>query len=572
MARNRDPLASVSAFATPQTQPIPGRTDQVRNNAGGYDFAKDTWQRLEDFLVLGSVGGTYYAGERELTTDNVGALFEAIAEDGPRVVQLILDISTAQPPRAPKPSPAIFALAAAHVRGNQETRGKARRALPFVCRTTDHLSKWFGYRKQLSGKVNPQGGASPIMGASARRALTLWFLEGTAEEVAFRACKAMQRKTPAGESFQLRDALRLAHPHPRQFRTPELAAKLQEPDRRTLLGWIAGTIPDDVARDELVTVDKYLTAKAATTVKQAVRIVVEERVPWEFLPSDLLREPKVWDALVGTVGLTALLRNLARMTRLGTLRPMADATGRAVARLTERDALLRARIHPMDAFLALRVYGSGRSQPNPRVPAHSWAPVPAILDALEETYELSFGAVEPTGKRMLIAVDSSGSMSGGWYGGPVMVGGSVIGSPYEVGCAMAVMLARIEKGNAHVIDVDTSVHGSKVTPRTNLREIKSWRPSGGGTDLSLPFQWAQRERMEVDGIIVFTDSETWAGARHPSQALESYRRTTAAQARLVVASMTAAGHTVGDPQDPGVLNMAGLDASLPMVVSGFLRS
>ncbi|MFI6813294.1 TROVE domain-containing protein [Nonomuraea sp. NPDC050328] len=556
---------------TPQTQPIPGHTNQVRNNAGGYSFAKDTWQRLEDFLILGTTGGTYYAGERALTTDNVGVLFEAIAKDGPRVVQLIVDISTAKPPRAPKPGPAIFALAAAHVRGDQETRGTARRAVPLVCRTTDHLAKWFGYRKQLSGKASVRGGASPVMGASTRRALTLWFLEGTAEEVAFRACKAMQRKTPAGESFQLRDALRLAHPHRRQFRTPELSAKLLEPGRQTLLGWIAGTIPDDVARDELVTVDKFLTAKAVTNVKQAVRVVVEQRVPWEFLPSELLREPEVWDALVDTVGLTALLRNLARMTRLGTLRPMGDATRRAVARLTDRDALVRARIHPMDAFLALRVYGSGRSQPNPRAAAHTWAPVPAVLDALEETYELSFGSVEPSGRRLLVAVDSSGSMSGGWYGRAVEVGGSMIGTPYEVGCAMAVMLARIEKGNAHVIDVDISVHRSRVTPRTNLREIRSWRPSGGGTDLSLPFTWAAGERLAVDGFVVLTDSESWAGRSHPSQALESYRRTTSAQARVVVAAMTPAGHTIGDPGDAGVLNMAGLDASLPMVVNGFLR-
>jgi 60 kDa SS-A/Ro ribonucleoprotein len=49
---------------------------------------------------------------------------------------------------------------------------------------------------------------------------------------------------------------------------------------------------------------------------------------------------------------------------------------------------------------------------------------------------------------------------------------------------MAVMLARIERGNVHVIDVDSSVHASKVTPRTNPREIASC----GGTDLSLPFR------------------------------------------------------------------------------------
>ncbi|MEV8639425.1 TROVE domain-containing protein, partial [Streptosporangium sp. NPDC051023] len=312
---------------------------------------------------------------------------------------------------------------------------------------------------------------------------------------------------------------------------------------------------------------RFLTAKAVTTPAEAVRVVTEARVPWEFLPDAMLREPAVWEALVDTVGMTALIRNLARMTRLGALKPMGDATRRAVARLTDREALLRARIHPMDAWLALRVYNSGSSQPNPRADRQTWTPVPAISDALEETYELSFGTVEPSGKRLLVAVDSSGSMT---YG--VTANGSPIGTAYEVGCAMAVMLARIERGNVHVIDVDTRVHASKVTPRTNLREIASWRPSGGGTDLSLPFQWAAQERLAVDGIVVFTDNETWAGRSHASQALASYRSFINSATRVVVAAMTPGGYTIGDPADPGVLNIAGLDASLPMVVNGFVRS
>ncbi|WP_214411679.1 TROVE domain-containing protein [Sphaerisporangium fuscum] len=556
----RDPLAFVSTIATPQTQRIPGRADQVRNAAGGYVYAKDLWTRLEDFLILGTTGGTYYVGEDKLTADNADVLFQAIAEDGPRVVALLTDISTARPPRAPKNRPALFALAAAYAKGDADTRQAAKVALAKVARTTDHLASFFGYYKNLGGKATGRGTA-PVVGRGLRTALGSWFLEGSPDDVAFRACKAAQRKTPSGEAFSLRDVLRIAHP----------AADNEQ--RKTLFGWIAGNVTDDEARDELPSVDRFLTAKAVTSVDQAVRVVTEARVPWEFLPDAMLREAAVWDVLVDTIGLTALLRNLARMTRLGTINPMSDATRRTVARLTDGNALLKARIHPMDAWLAMRVYASGRSRPNPRADVQTWKPVPAILDALEETYELAFGTIEPSGKRLLVAVDSSGSMSGSHYGGgQVMSGGSPLGTPYEVGCAMAVMLARIEKGNVHVIDVDTSVHASKVTPRTNLREIASWRPSGGGTNLSLPFLWAAQERLDVDGFVVFTDNETWAGRAHPSQALTAYRHSYNGDARVVVAAMTAVGNSIGEPADAGVLNMAGLDASLPMVVNGFIRS
>ncbi|GGK61571.1 RNA-binding protein [Sphaerisporangium melleum] len=551
----RDPLASVSTIATLQTQRIPGRADQVKNAAGGYAYAKDTWTRLEDFLILGTSGGTYYVGEDKLTADNADVLFKAITEDGSRVVALLVDVSTARPPRAPKNRPALFALAAAYAKGDADTRQATKTALSKVARTTDHLAMFFGYYKNLGGKATGRGSA-PVVGRSLRTALGSWFLDGSPDDVAFRVCKARQRKTPQGEAFNLRDVLRIAHP------------SADGDQRKTLFGWIAGNISDDEARDELPAVDRFLTAKAVTTVDQAVRVVTEARVPWEFLPDAMLREAKVWDALVDTVGMTALVRNLSRMTRIGTLKPMGDATRRAVARLTNAEAIHRARIHPMDAWLAMRVYASGRSQPNPRADAHTWQPVPAILDALEETYELAFGAVEPSGKRLLVAVDSSGSMS---WGGGIVVGGSPLGSPYEVGCAMAAIMARIEKGNVHVIDVDTSVHTSKVTPRTNLREIASWRPSGGGTDLSLPFLWAARERLDVDGFLVLTDNETWAGRQHPSQALAAYRSGINANSRVVVATLTPGGYSIGDPTDAGVLNMAGLDASLPMVVNGFIR-
>ena len=136
---------------------------------------------------------------------------------------------------------------------------------------------------------------------------------------------------------------------------------------------------------------------------------------------------------------------------------------------------------------------------------------------------------------------------------------------------MAAMVKRIEGANAHVIDVDTAVRNSRITARTELRQIASWKPSGGGTDLSLPFAYAARHHRNMDGFVVLTDGETWAGHRHAFQALDGYRRRCNPAARVVVASMTAAGHTIGEPGDPGVLNVAGMDASLPKVVTGFIR-
>ena len=53
----------------PQTAPIPG-TNQIRNSAGGFVWAVDEWTRLRRFLILGSEGGSYYAGEWNPAREN----------------------------------------------------------------------------------------------------------------------------------------------------------------------------------------------------------------------------------------------------------------------------------------------------------------------------------------------------------------------------------------------------------------------------------------------------------------------------------------------------------------------
>ena len=550
----RDPLAAVGLTATPQIQRILGRTDQVRNNAGGYVFAKDLFTKVEDFLILGTTGGTFYITEDRLTVDNAGWLIQAIQADGTRVVQLITEVSTARPPRAPKNRAAVFALAMVFSCGDPAAVQAAKAAFARVVRTTDHLSMFFGYAKQLRGKAAGQG-TSLVTGRALRSALASWFLAGEVDAIAWKACKARQRVTPAGETFALRDALRIAHP------------KANTAERRALLGWLAGKVSDGEARSQVRAVDAFLSAQAATTEAAAIAIATERKVPWEFLPSGLLASPAVWEALVPHLGMTALLRNLARLTRLGVLGPFAPANETVTARLRSAEALRNGRIHPMDVFLALRVYLSGLSQPDRRAERHIWTPVAEISDALEEAYELSFGHVQASGKRMLVAVDSSGSMS--WK--QLTLSGSPLGSPYEVGCAMAAILKRIEGGNVHVIDVDTQVHPSRITARTRLREIGSWPPSGGGTDLSLPFTHATKRKMEVDGFALFTDGETWAGRQHASQALAAYRRKYNSGARVVLASMVAVGHSIAEPEDAGVLNIAGMDAALPMVATEFIR-
>jgi 60 kDa SS-A/Ro ribonucleoprotein len=75
----------------------------------------------------------------------------------------------------------------------------------------------------------------------------------------------------------------------------------------------------------------------------------------------------------------------------------------------------------------------------------------------------------------------------------------------------------------------------------------------------------------VDVFVVITDSETWAGAIHPSQALQEYRTRFNPKAKMIVVGMTSNGFTIADPADPLSLDVVGFDTSTPNVVAEFCR-
>jgi len=555
-----DALSAYHSFArnTPQSHPIPGReTEMARNGAGGFSFTKDVWTRLGDFLILGTEGGTYYADERSHTISNVAVVRQALELDGSRAVALAVEISTARPARAPKPYPALYLVAAALATGDLDARRAAADAVPRVARTTDHLSHLFGYYKTLKGRPGRGGvGLAAPSSVVVRRAWANWFTQAPPDTVAHKILKAGQRKTGDGEAFTPGDLLRIAHPRP--------ANPVQEAVFQLALG---RKTPMEVS-GFLASAKAFYEANRVTTTAEAVRAINAYHVPWEFLPDAVLKSPDVWEALVPHLGMTALIRNLSRMTTIGTLGPFRQSNGRVAKRLRNPSELAQGRIHPFDLLLAHRVYSSGRAQPHPNAPVRTWSPVGEVVRALSDAYSLAFASAERTDARMVIAVDGSGSMMN--Y--RIQHGGSSLGSAYHVCSAVAAMLAGTCSDQTWLMEFDSRPRPSQVHPGMSLSEVFSKRCGGGATDLAAPVGWALANGVVTDLFVLLTDGETWAGQRHASQVLAEYRARYNPNARLVIASTTAAGYSVGDPRDPGVLNIAGFDSAVPTLVNGFARA
>lgn len=532
---------------TSQRQPIPG-TNQVPNSAGGYAWAVDDWTCLDRFLILGSQGGSYYATEQKLTAENADAVRRCIETDAPRAIARIVEISESG--RAPKNDPALFALAMAAAFADERGRKLALAALPRVARTGTHLLHFAAFVENFRG-----------WGRGLRRAIAAWY-EGKADrDLAYQVVKYQGR-----DGWTQRDLLRLAHPKP------------ATETRQLLYNWVTQGWPgvgDETHPDEaLRPIWAFERAKRATTAGEVIALIRDYRLPREAIPTEWLREPAVWEALLVDLPMTATIRNLATLTRVGLLVPGSDALRTIVGRLGDGERLRKARVHPIQVLAALKTYAAGRGLRGKQ----TWTPVPQVLDALDGAFYAAFGNVPATGKRWLLAIDVSGSMDGGAIAGIPGL------TPRVASGALALVTANAERDYTMVAFTsgpggyggqwgggDAGLTRLTISPRQRLDDVTRAMASlpMGGTDCSLPMRWAQKQQLPIDVFMVLTDSETWAGNIHPTQALRDYRRAINPEAKLVVAGMVSNNFTIADPNDAGMLDVVGFDTAAPTLIADF---
>lgn len=535
---------------TPQSQPIPGTT-QVRNSNSGYSWQVDDWTRLDRFLVLGAEGGTYYIGERELVKQNHDALIRCIKADGVRAVNRIVEISDAG--RAPKNDPAIFALALVAAHGNAEAKALAFLNLGKVCRIGTHLFHFAEYVNALRG-----------WGRGLRNAVGRWYVSREAGALAVQAVKYQQR-----DGWSHADLLRLAHPkapsveHDAVFRWMLTGAdSLGEREVKRKVG-----VEDRVAKYAAVgELPKFIGAfervKQTTNVIEVVKLIDQFDLPREAIPTQWLNEAAVWEALLERMPMTAMIRNLGKMTSLGLLKPFSDGKKLVLRKLKDETALKRARLHPLAVLVAQKIYAQGHGDKG----SLKWSPVSAVVDALDEAFYATFQNVEPCGNPVLLALDVSGSMGGG------SVAGSCL-TPREASAAMALVTAATEE-EYHIMGFSDRFIPLNISPRMRLDDVVK-RISNlpfEATDCALPMLWATRNKVNVCGFITYTDSETWAGNIHPAQALRQYRAEFVGDAKAVVVGMTSNGFTLADPNDRGMMDVVGFDTTAPAVIADFVRS
>jgi hypothetical protein len=307
-----------------------------------------------------------------------------------------------------------------------------------------------------------------------------------------------------------------------------------------------------------------ITPEAALATMNTVR-----RVQREHLPTHLMSSPAIWTHLLKDMGLTALIRNLGKLSSIGV---MASRRQEIIAMLGNDKQIRDSKIHPFAVLVAMKVFSKGAGE----LGSMTWPIDGYIVTALSNTFIKSFGNIPKTGKRIMVALDVSGSMSMAFCAGST----SVSCRDGSVAMAMATVLAeRDENGqlspNTHVYSFTTTfknvTSGFSAPGLTLEQALRATNDVFGGTDCALPMTHATDKRIPIDAFIVYTDSETYAPTVHPQVALEQYRTSMGIDAKLIVVGMASNCLSIADPKDKNTLNLAGFDTSTPTIMSMFIN-
>lgn len=300
-------------------------------------------------------------------------------------------------------------------------------------------------------------------------------------------------------------------------------------------------------------------------VPLACALIRSGRLVREHVPTTLFGSKEIWLTLLETMPLEALLRNLGKLTQIGVA---AEKHKEIVVRLTNQQEVLKARIHPIKVLIASKVYTNGCGDSG----SLTWTPNAYIGVALTDLFRISYGAVTPTGKRIMLGIDVSGSMSSSVLGSKVL-------TCRDASIAMALLYLETETNVSAVAfsntltDLLAPSSRNRLTRGMTLQQalVATHGMNFSSTDCVLPIQHAIKHNLLIDAFIILTDNETYAPNEHPQNALIRYRELTGIQAKLIVLGMTGNCFTIVDPTDRNTLNLAGFDTSTPEIASMFMR-
>jgi 60 kDa SS-A/Ro ribonucleoprotein len=438
--------------------------DQVPNNAGGFVWQISDKEQVIRYLIIGSEGGNFYQTPQQVSSQCASCVLRMTRtpDNFKWLIDTIRQVSTSG--RAAKQESTLLALATAIVFARTPAdKTEALNAVKDCVRILTHMYMLIGYIKIFSKAGHPSltaphavaaaTTATATATASSSKAVTVgsgigrgirrvfgeYFYSRTGIEIANLMTKYQNR-----EGWTIKDVLTLIHINPSQMKDDggRLAIEQVFKTKEEFDPILAAAPPTAEPTKTFISAIKEIhtivlrsttTATASTTTQgeldRIVHLINQVGLCREQLPSQLFKYKKVWEALLQSKGangkgkgmpLTALIRNLGKLStaEIGIITPSPTPSVKDICdRITDAQDIKRSKIHPYNILVAMLTYQKGQGDKGSLV----WAPNPNVVAALDKAFKLAFQNITPTGKRIKIALDVSGSMSSAFCTGSPVV-------------------------------------------------------------------------------------------------------------------------------------------------------
>ncbi len=519
----------------------------IINSCGKEVYKVSDVNFLKRFLILGCENGTYYIGKNDLTFKNLSCIERLITSSDPSV---IVNVAREYMSKVYKKDYILYVLARCCASSIMNLRESAYELASEICKIPTHLFMFIEYCEACNKLFNGSTGWNRIH----KKMITDWYLDKNIMKLVYLVTKYKNRN-----NWTHADVLKLTHITP------------PNSDFDCLFAYIIRGFPslikkphDDANIDLLTYINDYEELKSYTkdNITQAIELIAKHNFVREHVPTNLLNNADIWNALLKNMPLIALMRNLNKITSIGVFDTYEGTLENIVNSLKNKDLIKNSKVHPLQILITLNTYSSGKGQKG----ALTWKPVEELVDALNIAFKLSFVNVIPTNKRILIGLDISGSMTGHSVCGINSMTSS------EISVAMCMILCGIEP-NCDIMGFSDTFKKIDISAgmslQSNLATI--YNNTFGSTDISIPFRWSLENNKEYDAFIIFTDCETNTNKIKPSVALQNYRKEmNLPNSKLIVVAMASNNFTIADPDDFGMLDIGGFDAETPTIIRDFI--
>lgn len=278
-----------------------------------------------------------------------------------------------------------------------------------------------------------------------------------------------------GEKPSLADVIRMVHPKPKN------------PEREALYAWLIGK----PYKEEILP----LKVRELEAFKKEQGDVVPD-LPFQYLTA-LPLKAQHWKDIASRASWQATRMNLNAFARHGVFEDVV-LTVHTAAKLRNAEAIQRAKVFPYQLMTAFR--------------ASSAAIPSAIVDALQDAMEVATGNVPKVAGKVVVAVDVSGSMQSPVTG--FRRGATSTVRCIDVAALIAACLKRVN-ADARVIPFAEAVRECRLNPRDSVMTQAQQLVAliGGGTKVSAPLIELNKERSEVDLLVLVSDNQSWVDTR-----------------------------------------------------------